>query len=226
VSRIREAGRGWVGSRPLAGGVAAGDLLLNGVGRTGSRLDTRIELEDGLVGAPCSRLAVHRQMLGELSDDRGSDRRCHVHDRFVNVCNRALLWNQVFGLRALQSQVTPLFFGVAARRDQAELVAEHQRRWARMDRPTVRAYVRALSRREDIRGLLPLIDVPTLVLVGDHDEAEPLAKSQEIANGLPKANLEVIPDAGHLAPPEQPESVTRLLVASLRQLAADSSMQA
>jgi pimeloyl-ACP methyl ester carboxylesterase len=136
------------------------------------------------------------------------------------------LWNQLFGLRALQSQVTPLFFGVAAQQDQVELVAEHQRRWAKMDRPTVRAYVRALVRRDDIRGLLPLIDVPTLVLVGEHDEAEPVAKSQEIANGLPKANLAVIPDAGHLAPLEQPESVTRLLVAFLRPLAAGSSIQA
>jgi hypothetical protein len=82
-------------------------------------------------------------------------------------------WNQQFGVRALLSQLTPLFFGSTARRDQPQLIAEHQQRWAEMDRPTVGLYVRALVGREDIRAQLASIDLPTLVLVGDLDQAEP-----------------------------------------------------
>ncbi len=50
------------------------------------------------------------------------------------------------------------------------------------------------------------IQVPTLVLVGEHDQVTPPKASQKLAEGIPNAKLQLIADAGHLANQEQPEA--------------------
>ncbi len=70
---------------------------------------------------------------------------------------------------------------------------------------------RALTTRRDYRSLLSAIHVPTLVLVGAEDVLTPPARSQEIAAGIPRSRLVVIPDCGHLSTIEQPEHVTLAL---------------
>jgi pimeloyl-ACP methyl ester carboxylesterase len=70
----------------------------------------------------------------------------------------------------------------------------------------------AIKARTDSRPLLPTITCPTLVLVGDHDEATPPALSQEMADTIPGASLVVIPDCGHLSTLEQPDAVNAALV--------------
>jgi len=64
----------------------------------------------------------------------------------------------------------------------------------------------------DLRGGLPKIHAPTLVIAGGDDPATPPAKAEEIAAAIPDARLEVVPGAAHLANIEQPEQVTRLLL--------------
>jgi pimeloyl-ACP methyl ester carboxylesterase len=78
------------------------------------------------------------------------------------------------------------------------------------------AYVRqqnAIMTRADSRPLLPTIRCPTLVLVGEQDEATPPALSDEMAAGIPGARLVKIPDCGHLSTMERPQAVTKELVA-------------
>jgi uncharacterized protein (TIGR03382 family) len=65
--------------------------------------------------------------------------------------------------------------------------------------------------RPDSRPFLGAIDVPTLVLVGDCDLLTPLDHSQEIASAVPGAELNVVPDCGHLSPIEQPGRVSEAL---------------
>jgi 3-oxoadipate enol-lactonase len=147
-----------------------------------------------------------------------------LEDRIARIRYRVLArWNQLFGLRAIRSQVTPLLFGPTARRDQPELVTEWEQRWAQMDRRSARLFIHALVTRDDIRALLPSIDVPSLVLTGDGDEALLPARSQEIANTLPDAELVVIADSGHLSPLEQPDPFTGALVGFLSRLSAADS---
>lgn len=55
------------------------------------------------------------------------------------------------------------------------------------------------------------ITVPTLVLWGDRDEKAPRALSERMAEQIPKARLEVVPDAGHLSVLENPAEFTRLV---------------
>jgi pimeloyl-ACP methyl ester carboxylesterase len=69
----------------------------------------------------------------------------------------------------------------------------------------------ALMGRPDSRPMLKGIQCPALVLVGREDALTPLELSQEIANGIPKAKLEIVSDCGHLSTMERPEAVNRAL---------------
>jgi pimeloyl-ACP methyl ester carboxylesterase len=70
----------------------------------------------------------------------------------------------------------------------------------------------AIVGRPDSRPGLAAITCPTLVLVGDGDEATPPELAREIAAGVPASRLIVVPHSGHLSTLEQPEAVTRALV--------------
>jgi pimeloyl-ACP methyl ester carboxylesterase len=83
----------------------------------------------------------------------------------------------------------------------------------------VEAYLRqqqAIISRPDSRPGLAAIKCPTLVLVGDGDEATPPDLAREIAAGIPDARLVIIPQSGHLSTLEQPQAVTAALLEWLR----------
>lgn len=63
----------------------------------------------------------------------------------------------------------------------------------------------------DVTSRLREIEVPVLVLVGADDIAMPVAFSEILAQGIPGAELVVIPDAGHLSNLEQPEAFNAAL---------------
>ena len=56
----------------------------------------------------------------------------------------------------------------------------------------------------DQRDLLPRITVPTLLLWGDSDARSPLSVARQFEDAIPRAQLVVIPGAGHLSNLEQP----------------------
>jgi pimeloyl-ACP methyl ester carboxylesterase len=66
--------------------------------------------------------------------------------------------------------------------------------------------------RPDSRPSLAGISCPTLVLVGEGDEATPPELAREIAAGIRRSRLVVVPDSGHLSTLEQPSAVTKALV--------------
>jgi len=63
----------------------------------------------------------------------------------------------------------------------------------------------------DLSGDLAGIDLPTLVLVGNGDQMTPLKFSEELAAGIPQAELQIIPRAGHMLPLEDPDMVEEKL---------------
>lgn len=71
----------------------------------------------------------------------------------------------------------------------------------------------AVIHRADSRPMLGAIAIPTIVAVGDRDDITPVAHAEEIADAIPGASLHVIPQAGHAATIEQPDTVNRLLEA-------------
>jgi len=68
--------------------------------------------------------------------------------------------------------------------------------------------VEGVLTRESALPLLPRIDRPTLVLVGEEDAATVPARSEELAAGIRGSQLVRIPRAGHMSPIDAPEVVT------------------
>jgi 3-oxoadipate enol-lactonase len=71
----------------------------------------------------------------------------------------------------------------------------------------IAAGLSGMAARPDSTAILPLIDVPTLILVGEEDRITPVADSQKMAEAIPGAKLVIIPQAGHMSPMENPEAV-------------------
>jgi 3-oxoadipate enol-lactonase len=62
------------------------------------------------------------------------------------------------------------------------------------------------------RASLTRVRAPALVFHGGHDAMVPLANARLLADGIPGAELRVVPDAGHAVPLEHPLESARLLV--------------
>jgi 3-oxoadipate enol-lactonase len=82
----------------------------------------------------------------------------------------------------------------------------------------LRAALEAIRERPDSRETLGTIDVPTLVVVGADDAITPPDGAQKMAEVIPDAQIVVIPDAGHLAPFENPEATNEAMLHFLRGL--------
>jgi pimeloyl-ACP methyl ester carboxylesterase len=66
---------------------------------------------------------------------------------------------------------------------------------------------RALARAsaEDVRDVLPNIDVPTLLAYGDRDVRAPLTVADALQAAISGSSLVVLPDAGHVCNVEAPD---------------------
>jgi len=76
----------------------------------------------------------------------------------------------------------------------------------------------AMASRPDSTDLLPTITCPTLVIVGEDDQATPVAESQYIADRISGSALVTIAGAGHLSNLEQPDAFTHALESFLEKI--------
>ena len=58
---------------------------------------------------------------------------------------------------------------------------------------------------DDATARLPQLAVPALIVHGALDQLAPVAGADEMARLIPGAQVQIIPDAGHMLPYEQPE---------------------
>ncbi|KIV79192.1 hypothetical protein PV11_06764 [Exophiala sideris] len=65
--------------------------------------------------------------------------------------------------------------------------------------------------RFDVRDQLNTIKPPTLVVVGRHDHVTPVEYSQEIADKIPHARLEIFEKSGHSPPSDEPQKFEAVL---------------
>jgi 3-oxoadipate enol-lactonase len=82
---------------------------------------------------------------------------------------------------------------------------------------SVVAALEAMRDRPDSADLLPTLDLPTLLVVGEHDLLTPQTEAEAMMDRMPDATLRVIQGAGHLSNVEQPESFTAGLVGFLNE---------
>jgi pimeloyl-ACP methyl ester carboxylesterase len=105
-----------------------------------------------------------------------------------------------------------------AHADDRERVDDYVSQILRIGAAQLIAQNRAVMARADMRPWLADIRCPLLVACGDGDLLTPLEHSREIAQLVPHARLEVVPDAGHLMTWEQPQRVNALLLQWLASL--------
>ncbi len=63
----------------------------------------------------------------------------------------------------------------------------------------------------DLMDSVAKIRLPALVVCGDQDRLTPLRYSQYLADQIPNARLQIVPDAGHMVMLEQPQRVATAL---------------
>lgn len=73
----------------------------------------------------------------------------------------------------------------------------------------------------DYRSILPRINVPTLVIVGDQDRVTPVPMSDELAEAIPGAEKIVLEGSGHLTNMEVPDAFNAALAGFLDKHAGD-----
>lgn len=95
----------------------------------------------------------------------------------------------------------------------------HVRRLVKQQSPVaIRGAIHRMMHRPDSTALLPLVTVPTLVIVGEEDELTPPEDSRRIAEGVPGSTLVTIAAAGHLSNLEQPDAFSAALNGFLTKL--------
>ena len=81
----------------------------------------------------------------------------------------------------------------------------------RMGREAFRNQQTAILHRIDSVPSLKNIRCPVQVIAGINDTLTPPDVMREIADGIPNARFDVIPDCGHLSPLERPDAVNPLM---------------
>ena len=77
----------------------------------------------------------------------------------------------------------------------------------------------ALRDRSDNSAMLSTVDCPALVLCGREDALCPVEFHATMAQAIPRADLEVLAECGHLSPMEEPAAVTAALRRLLKRTA-------
>lgn len=126
------------------------------------------------------------------------------------------LWNERIaavragGMAAIVDAVMERWFTPAFRRDQPDDVAGWR---ALLERTPVDGYAGtcAALRDADLRDTVGQIVVPTLVVVGDQDQATPVELVRETAERIPGARFSVIGDSGHIPAIDQPATLAGMM---------------
>ena len=116
-----------------------------------------------------------------------------------------------WGSDRVAEMMGPNLFAPATFEKQPAVVAAVREVVARTRRTAIAAAQRGMAARPDVTDMLPTIDVPTLVLVGEFDAISPPAEMKEIAAAIPAAEFVVIPRAGHMTTMEEPATVNMAL---------------
>lgn len=115
--------------------------------------------------------------------------------------------------------LSPLYFADRTLENNPELAErfrETLRTWPPETVHSVCAMGRGAFLRRDQLPLLQQIPCPTLVIAGAGDKVRTLSEAQRMVSLLPKGEICLLPDAGHVAPLEQPGPLAARLLDFLR----------
>ena len=108
------------------------------------------------------------------------------------------------GLEAIAEVAMRRLFAPEFQAENPRLMAERRRAFLQTDLGVFQAACQALATL-DLRASAATMRVPTLVLVGEEDEATPPAMSEELAALLPDARFKLLPGCAHVPQLQRPE---------------------
>jgi len=204
------------------GGSAAGNgpLTMERIADDGASLLDHLGIEKAVVGG-CSMggyaafafVRRHPQRLAGLvlQDTRAGA------DTAEAKASRAALAAKVLaeGASAAVLAFLPKLVGETTHRQRPDVVAGLRERILATAPQGIANALHGLALRADSRETLPTIAVPTLVIVGSEDVLTPASEAATMAAAIPRARLDVIPGAGHLANLEDPGAANAALRAFL-----------
>jgi pimeloyl-ACP methyl ester carboxylesterase len=117
-----------------------------------------------------------------------------------------------WGSRRVAEMMGPKLFSARALETQPQLMAEVRRVVERTPPAAIAAAQRGMASRPDVTAMLPEIDVPTLVLVGEVDAISSPAEMEAIADAIPHSEYVVIAASGHMTTMESPAAVSAALL--------------
>jgi pimeloyl-ACP methyl ester carboxylesterase len=119
---------------------------------------------------------------------------------------------ELAGVEIVADEFLPKMLGTSTQRNRPDLL-DHLRLMIRENAPSgVAGMLRALAARPEPSGLLGRIHCPVLCVAGEEDLLIPAKEIQLIAERIPGALTDVIPEAGHLPNLEAPEAFNDLLM--------------
>jgi pimeloyl-ACP methyl ester carboxylesterase len=115
------------------------------------------------------------------------------------------------GATAVANVQIPSLVGKTTREKQPDTFDAVHRMVAQAPVEGIVGALEAMMVRPDAIPLLPTIDVPTLMIVGEEDVPTPVKEAKAIADRIPGSRLEIISQAGHLCNMERPAAFNHLL---------------
>ncbi|MDT8440523.1 MAG: alpha/beta fold hydrolase [Desulfuromonadales bacterium] len=111
-----------------------------------------------------------------------------------------------------------LLFAPQTAKERPELIAEVRNWMAATPAAGLVAGLLAMRARRDYVARLGEFELPALVVGAELDRAVPVEHAQRLAERLPHAELQIIPQAGHMANLEQPAAFNQALLTFLKRL--------
>ena len=75
----------------------------------------------------------------------------------------------------------------------------------------------ALASRTDTTASLSSVKIPTCIIAGEHDKITPPSTAQSMHNAIPKSELHILQNAGHLSNLENPTEFNKILLSYLKE---------
>ena len=108
------------------------------------------------------------------------------------------------GSEFLAKMMVPKLFSQETLEQRLPLVEETRQVILQTRPASVAAALRGMAEREDASTWLSEIQIPALILCGVSDSITPVHEMQQLAKALPLSRYVTIPQAGHMAPLENP----------------------
>src|SRR6202162_4845960 len=193
---------GFGGSKAVSGGLPAVAARMAGAVRDAAQGTETIVLGNGYGGFVALQMAIRHPAIAArlILADCGAAFSQSGREAFRNMAAAS----KAKGLAAITDVAMRRLFAPEFQAQHPDLMQGRREAFLRTDPEVFRDACNALAEL-DLRPELGKVNIPVLVLVGEHDEATPPPMSRELAANLPDARLKIIAGCAHVPQLQAPD---------------------